>query len=114
MLIMICVFTNLERKVPFINYYKVNIRYLKLCKQLNSLLTIFTCYAKSFIITYKYFIHVEQNATFFDKDYFIVVNASIFPSFFISYEEIYKCNISFIILIPLDVLTNDLVLFCIP
>ena len=114
MLILICVFMNLEGKVPVMNYYKVNICYLKLYKQLNSLLTIFTCYAKSFIKTYKYLIHVEQNATFFGKDYFIVVNVSIFPSFFINYEEIYKCNISFIILILLDVLTNDSVLFCIP
>ena len=81
MLIMICIFMNLERKVPFMNYCKVNMHCLKLCKQLNSLLTIFTCYAKSFIKTYKYLIHVEQNATFFGKDYFIIVNASIFPSF---------------------------------
>ena len=47
---MIFVIMILEGKVPFMNYYQVNICYLKLngyhCKQLNNSLTVFTYYAK--------------------------------------------------------------------
>ena len=54
---------------------------------------------------------------FFDIDYFIVVNASIFSSLFFKYEKMYKCCIYiyiyiyiYIILILLDVLINDSIL----
>ena len=50
---MIFVIMNLEGKVPFMNYYKVNICYVILNgyqrKQLNNSLTVFACYAKSFM-----------------------------------------------------------------
>ena len=44
---------------------------------------------------------------FFDIDYFIVVNASIFSSLFFKYEKMYKC---YIYIILLDVLINDSIL----
>ena len=78
----------------------------RLNKQLNNLL-------KKVILKQKYLIHVEQNATIFGKYYFInantLVNAPIFSSFLINYEETYKCNISYMILIFLDVLMTQ---FC--
>ena len=59
---MIFVIMNLEGKVPFMNYYKVNICYVILngyqCKQLNNSLTVFACYAKSFM----------QNEIFFKEN----------------------------------------------
>ena len=72
---MIFVIMILEGKVPFMNYYQVNICYLKIngyhCKQLNNSLTVFTYYAKFYakwdflkenVKTYKHLIHVEQDA----------------------------------------------------
>ena len=51
---------------------------------------------------------MEQDETFFGKYCFInanaLVDASVFSSFLINYEKIYKFNISDMILIFLDVL----------
>ena len=53
MIHMVFVIMNLEGKVPFMNCYKKNICYVILngyqCKQLNNSLTVFACYAKSFM-----------------------------------------------------------------
>ena len=62
---MIHVIMNLEGKALFMKYYKVNICYVKLnvtyidyqCKQLKNSLTVFACYARSFL----------QNETFLKK-----------------------------------------------
>ena len=101
MLLFTIIFFNYKMKKLLAEFFKVlgNVKFIlesknipRLNKQLNSLL-------KKVISKQKY--------CFFNDN--PLVNASIFSSFLINYKEIYKFNISYMILIFLDVL---MVQFC--